>query len=135
MAAGLGADRGKGALGGAVFVHVFATSAAKHAQGHRHALCIGSQLGRDLRTLAHDRRAILPLPLEGTRLHLFKTQRQRTLDRPAFHRLARQVQGAGAGGAVVVDIDHRNTAQADFIQCRLARGGVAVHVTDIGLLH
>ncbi|MNG29929.1 hypothetical protein D3C84_1154400 [compost metagenome] len=72
---------------------------------------------------------------QGTGLHLLEAQGQGAFHRTAFHGLARQEQGAGTGRAVVVDVDDRDTAQADFVQGRLARSGVAIHVTDIGLLH
>ncbi|MNT21900.1 hypothetical protein D3C72_1572570 [compost metagenome] len=135
MTAGLGADRGEGALGCAVLLHVLTAGATEHTQRHGHAFSIGGQQLRHLGASAHRLRTVFPLALKGAGLHLFETQRQRTLDRPAFHRLTGQIQGARAGGAIVVDVNHRNTAQTDFIQRRLARGGVTVHITDIGLLH
>ncbi|MCY1368910.1 hypothetical protein D9M69_559220 [compost metagenome] len=85
--------------------------------------------------LAHDGRAVIEHRTQGTGLHLLEAQGQGALDRAAFHSLACQEQCAGAGGAVVVDVHHRHTAHADFVERRLAAGGVAVDVADIGLLH
>ncbi|MNE41289.1 hypothetical protein D3C80_1353510 [compost metagenome] len=79
-------------------------------------------------------RSVIPVAFEGTRLHLLKTERKRALHRTAFHRLAGQIQRAGARGAVIVDVNDRYPAQADVIQRRLATGGVAVHITGIRLL-
>ncbi|MNN29732.1 hypothetical protein D3C81_1433490 [compost metagenome] len=136
MTAGLGADCSEGAELSAVLLHVLATGAAKHQQCTRHIGDIGSQLVDH--ALGHVRggtRAIIPGAFKGTGLHLFETERQGTLDRTTFHGLARQEQGAGAGGAVVVDVDHRDAAHAHFVECGLATGGVTVDVAGIGLLN
>ena len=62
-------------------------------------------------------------------------QRQRAVDCAALHRLARQEQRGRPGGAVVVDVDHRDAGHAHLVQRALAAGGVAVDVAHVGLLH
>ncbi|MCY1188298.1 hypothetical protein D9M73_293850 [compost metagenome] len=52
---------------------------------------------------------------QRTRAHLLKTQRQGTFRRTAADCLVGQEQRAGTGGAVVVDVDHRDTGHADFV--------------------
>ncbi|MNM76238.1 hypothetical protein D3C81_880560 [compost metagenome] len=134
MTAGLGADRGEGAHLGAVLLHVLTTRAAELAQRHRHANRVSGQLVRHRQMLAHDGRAIIEHRTQGAGLHLLEAQGQGAFHGTALHCLASQEQRGGAGGAVVVDVDHRHTAHADFVECRLAAGGITVHVTDIGLL-
>ncbi|MNE41958.1 hypothetical protein D3C80_1360610 [compost metagenome] len=135
MTAGLGADRRKGFHAGAVFFHVFAASAAEEHQGARHADAFREYLGGTVEALAHGQRTISPEILQRTRLHLLEAKGQGAIDSAAFHRLARHEQRGRAAGAVVVDVDHRNAGHADFIQRRLAAGGVAIDITGIGLLH
>ncbi|MCY1427692.1 hypothetical protein D9M71_435500 [compost metagenome] len=93
MTAGLGANGGEGAQLGAVFLHVFATGAAEHLQGHRNAHGVGRQLRGDLAALAHGTRAVVPLVLQCTRLHLLEAQGQGTFHSAAFYRLTREEQG------------------------------------------
>ncbi|MCY1404817.1 hypothetical protein D9M71_200390 [compost metagenome] len=134
VAAGLGADGGDGRQLGAVLLHVLLTSATEHGQRHRHAGCTSGDLVGEVDELVHRARTVFPLVLQSTRLHLLEAQGDGALDGAAFHGLASQVQSAGAGGAVVVDVDHRNAGHADFVQGRLAAGGVAVDVADVSLL-
>ncbi|MCY1433985.1 hypothetical protein D9M71_500290 [compost metagenome] len=134
MAAGLGADRGEGFHLGAVLLHVLAAGATEHVQGHRQALHVTGDLVGDADELVHGRRTVVPVALQRARLHLLEAQGDGALDGAAFDGLARQEQGAGAGGAVVVDVEDRDAAHADFVQSSLAAGGVTVDVTDIGLL-
>ncbi|MNZ88041.1 hypothetical protein D3C78_1069230 [compost metagenome] len=71
---------------------------------------------------------------EGARAHLLETQCQGAFRRTAAHGLVGQEQGAGTGGAVVVDVDHRDARHADFVERALAGSGVTVDVAHIGLL-
>ncbi|MCY1289975.1 hypothetical protein D9M70_390930 [compost metagenome] len=136
VTAGLGADSGKGAQLGAVLLHVLTTGATKLAQRHGYADRdgVGGQLVHHAQVFAHARRAIIEYRTQCAGLHLLEAQGQGAFDRPAFHCLASQVQGGRAGGAVVVDVNHRHATHADFVERRLAAGGVAVDVADIGLL-
>ncbi|MCY1290654.1 hypothetical protein D9M70_398090 [compost metagenome] len=135
MTAGLGADRGEGFHLGAVLLHVLAAGATEHVQGHRQALHVTGDLVGDADELVHGRRTVVPVALQRARLHLLEAQGDGALDGAAFDGLARQEQGAGAGGAVVVDVDYRNAGHADFVEGGLAAGGVTVDVADVSLLH
>ncbi|MNN36625.1 hypothetical protein D3C81_1505270 [compost metagenome] len=137
MTTGLGADRGEGTELGAVALHVFTTGAAELTKGHRHTdrAGVGGQLIRHVQMLAHARRAIGKHRPQGTRLHLLEAQGQGAFDRPAFHCLARQVQGRGTGGTVIVDVHHRHATHAHFVERRLTAGRVAIDISDISLLY
>ncbi|MNR20962.1 hypothetical protein D3C85_1378360 [compost metagenome] len=137
MPAGLGADRSESAELGAVALHVFTARAAELTKGHRYTnrAGVGGQLVRYLQMLAHARRSVGKNRAQGTWLHLLETQGQSAFDRPAFHCLASQVQGRGASGTVVVDVHHRHTTHAHFIERRLTAGRVAIDISDISLLY
>ncbi|MNP20300.1 hypothetical protein D3C76_1128660 [compost metagenome] len=134
MAAGLGADGGEGFHLRAVLLHVLATSAAEEHQRARHAGAFRESFGSGAIGFAHGLFAIGPDALQRAWLHLFETEGQGAIDSAAFHGLARQEQRGGAAGAVVVDVDHRDTGHAHFIQGGLAAGGIAIDVAGIGLL-
>src|SRR3546814_12231948 len=57
-----------------------------------------------------------------------------TLFRSERDELARKIERGRARRAVVVDVDDRNTGAADAVDCRLARGRIAVDIARIGLL-
>ena len=76
----------------------------------------------------------MPRSLERAGLHLLKAQGKGTLNHPALYRLACQIQRAGARGAVVVDVEHRDAGQPHAVQCRLAGSRVAIDVAGVGLL-
>ncbi|MNG83539.1 hypothetical protein D3C79_422640 [compost metagenome] len=135
MTAGLGANSGKGTHLRTVLLHVLTASTAKHLQSTRDTGDIGAQL--IYHRLGHVRggtRAVIPDTLQRPGLHLLEAKGQGTVHRPALHRLTCQEQGTGAGGTVVVDVDQRDTAHADFIQRCLATGGITVDITGVGLL-
>src|SRR5690606_2417236 len=69
------------------------------------------------------------------RLHPLETERQRALGQAAPNRLRRKVERGGTGGAVVVDIDHRDTGHAQLVDRALAGGRLTVDVADVGLFH
>ncbi len=55
-----------------------------------------------------------PAPVRD--IHLLGTQRQRHVAGPGAQRLHRQLEGAGARGAGVLDVPHRQADQADLVQ-------------------
>ena len=52
----------------------------------------------------------------------------------AADRLGGEVERGRAGRAVVVDVDDRDAGHAELVDRALARGRLAVHVADVGLL-
>ncbi|MCY1449554.1 hypothetical protein D9M71_663000 [compost metagenome] len=114
---------------------MFATGPAEHPQRARDLNIGGELVDHRLRHVRGGTGAIFPVAFQGAGLHLLETEGQGTFDCPAFHGLTRQEQGAGTGGAVVVDVDHRDAAHAHFIERGLAAGGIAIHVAGIGLLY
>ncbi|MNL17264.1 hypothetical protein D3C87_1383480 [compost metagenome] len=114
---------------------MLATGAAEHPQGTRDIHVGGQFVDHRLGHVCGGARAVVPVAFQGAGLHLLETERQRAVDRTAFHSLAREEQCARASGAVVVDVDYRDAAHAHFIKSGLAAGGVAVDVTGIGLLN
>ena len=91
------------------------------------------QLQHRLGELAHHRLAVREHCPQGPRLHLLEAHRQGDVDDPRLDRLASQVEGRRTGGAVVVHVHDRHAREADFVDHRLAGGGVAVDVAGIGL--
>ncbi|MNN19381.1 hypothetical protein D3C81_1326210 [compost metagenome] len=134
MTAGLGAHSGEGFHSGAVFLYVFAPGTTEGTDGLSHAIHIGGKTTQDRQETFAGRRAVVPMGFQRTGLHLLETHRQYAIYRAGFDGLARQVQRGGAGRAVVVDVDHRDPGHADFVEHRLAAGGIAVDVTGVSLL-
>ena len=135
VAAGLGADLGEGFQLGAVALHVFLAGAAEVAQRQRQVRALRAQFVAQGVELGERVRPVVPDRAQRARLHLFEADRQHALGHAAGNRLARQVQRARAGRAVVVDVDDRNAGHAHFVEGPLAGGGVAVDVAGVGLLH
>ncbi|MNV05203.1 hypothetical protein D3C71_955300 [compost metagenome] len=134
VAAGLGADRGEGLHRGAVALHVLSTGAAETPQGLRDVRGIGGQRFEYVQEACARAGTVIPMRSQRAGLHLLEAQRQGALDLTAGHGGAGQIQGSRTGGAVVVDVDHRNTGQADLVQGGLATGGIAEHVAGEGHL-
>ena len=133
MAAGLGADLGKGIEGCAELVHVRLAGTRKVAQ-REWQVGLHQRIGGFVEALERAG-AIFKHSTQSTRIHVLKTQRQRAFNRSTGHRLARQEQRGGAGGTVVVDVNHRDAGHTHLVQRALARGRVAKHIAHIGLLH
>ncbi|MNJ27332.1 hypothetical protein D3C77_218350 [compost metagenome] len=133
MAAGLGADLGEGGQLGAILLHVGVAGPGELANG-RGQLGHAHQVVGQIQGALGGRGAVAPGRFQRTGVHLLEAKRQGAVHRAALHRLAGQEQGAGAGGAVVVDIDQRNAGHADPVQGFLPAGGVAIHIACIGLL-
>ncbi|MNE72700.1 hypothetical protein D3C80_1686630 [compost metagenome] len=83
MAAGLGAHGGEGFHAGAVLLHVLAPGAAEGPQrlGHFAADVVG-EAAQDRQEALTGWRAIIPVGLQRTCLHLFEAYRQHTIGRP-----------------------------------------------------
>ncbi|MCY1417217.1 hypothetical protein D9M71_327450 [compost metagenome] len=135
MAAGLGADRREGLHAGAVLLHVLLAGATEELQRVGHADAFREDTVSHFVALAVGDRTVGPVRLQGARLHLLEAEGQGAIDDTCLYSLARQVQRSRAAAAVVVDVDHRDPGQADFVQRRLAAGGVAIYVARVGLLH
>lgn len=61
-------------------------------------------------------------------LHSFESDSQAALVEPSGDQLMDEVQSAGAGGAVVVDVVDRDSVHANLVEGSLPAGGVAVNV-------
>src|SRR6185369_3554202 len=68
------------------------------------------------------------------RLHLLEAERQRAIDEAALDRLPREEKRRGAGRAVVIDVDDRDSGQAELVERPLAVSRIAVAVAGVGLL-
>ncbi len=130
-------DLAEGFAAGAVAPAVFASGAAEHL---RRRWCAVEALGiqHHLGMLAHRIFPVIEFGTQCAALHFLETQRQHAFGQPAFDGLPRQEQRSGTGGAVVVDVDHGNAAQAEFVYRALAAGGIAVDIAgerlfDIGI--
>ena len=133
MAAGLGANAGKGRQLGAVLVHVRLAGTAEVANGQRD-FRMTHKLGGGPVKLLERCRPVLELGLDGSGGHLLEAQGQHALGGTAFDRLARQEQRRRAGGAIVVDVDDGDATHAHRVERPLAAGGIAIHIAHIGLL-
>ncbi|MNN50115.1 hypothetical protein D3C81_1646880 [compost metagenome] len=111
--------------------HAGAGELANGIAAHFH---VANQLVDQLVGVLQRRLTIGPHGLQRARVHLFETEGQGAVHRAALYRLARQEQGGGTGGTVVVDVEYRNAGHADAVQGFLAAGGVAVAIAGIGLL-
>ncbi|MDT4838661.1 hypothetical protein FQZ97_724230 [compost metagenome] len=128
VTAGLGANGGEGFHLGAVLLHVLAAGTTEGAQGLRQVGDIGGQVFHHVDDAGAGTRTVIPVGFQGAGLHLLEAQRQGAIDLAALHGGTGQVQGSGAGGAVVVDVDYRDTGAAHFVESGLAAGGVTVYV-------
>src|SRR6185503_16818793 len=77
---------------------------------------------------------VRPLGAERALFHLLEAHRQHALGEPSLDRLAREVEGRGAGRAVVVDVDHRDARQANVVDSALPAGAVAEDIAGVRLL-
>ncbi|MNP15760.1 hypothetical protein D3C76_1081300 [compost metagenome] len=115
---------------------MLAASATEHLQRARNAGDIGAQfVDHTLGHVSGSARTVIPVAFQGARLHLLEAEGQGALDGTALDSLASQEQGAGAGGAIVVDVDDRDTAHTHFVQGSLTAGGVAIDVAGVSLLY
>ncbi|MNN04654.1 hypothetical protein D3C81_1173840 [compost metagenome] len=114
---------------------MLAAGTTEGAQGLRQVGDIGGQVFHHVDDAGAGTRTIIPMRLQCAGLHLLEAQRQGAIDLAALHGGTGQVQGSGAGGAVVVDVDHRDTGAAHFVQGSLAAGGVTVDIAGEGHLY
>ncbi|MOA13749.1 hypothetical protein D3C78_1338120 [compost metagenome] len=135
MAAGLGADGSERAHLRTVLAHVLAPGTAEGDQVARDFTGIAAQLILDRQVFATRQRTVVEIGAGRAWTHLLKPYRQSALDLTALHRGTGQVKGARAGGAGVVDVEHRNRSAPDPVQRRLTAGGIAIDVTGEGHLH
>ncbi|MNZ75395.1 hypothetical protein D3C78_938700 [compost metagenome] len=134
MAAGLGANGGEGFQFGAVLLHVRHAGAGELADGVAANVDVANQLVDQVVGALQGRGAVGPHGLQRTRVHLLEAEGQGAVHGAALHGLAGQEQGGGAGGAVVVDVDHRDAGHADAVHGLLAAGRIAIDVTGVSLL-
>ncbi|MNZ76040.1 hypothetical protein D3C78_945340 [compost metagenome] len=134
VATGFGANGGKGFHARTVLLHVFTAGATKGLQG-AWQVNIAGQVFHHMDDTGAGNRTIVPVRLQRTSLHLLEAQRQHTLGLAALHGSTGQVQRGGASGAIVVDVDDRDTGATDFIQGGLAAGGVTVDIAGECHLH
>ncbi|MNT21460.1 hypothetical protein D3C72_1568000 [compost metagenome] len=134
MAAGLGADGGKGLHARAVALHVLAACAAEAAQCLGNVRNVLGQLLEDRLEARARGRAVVPVGLQRAGLHLLEAERQHAVGIAQRHGLAGEVQRGGTRRAVVVDVDDGNAGEAHLVQRGLAAGGVAVDVPRVSLL-
>ncbi|MNL27446.1 hypothetical protein D3C87_1490380 [compost metagenome] len=116
-------------------MHVLAPGTTEGTDGLGHAIHIGGETAQDRQEAFAGWRAVVPVGFQRAGLHLLEPHRQYAIGRTRLDGLSRQVQRGGTGGAVVVDVDHRNPGHAHFVQHGLAAGGVAVDITGIRFLH
>ena len=133
VTAGLGADLREGLHFGAVFLHMGEPGAAEIAQRKRDAGRVDQRVGERIELLERAR----PVGVDRAQragLHLLEAEREHAIGRAGSDRLARQKQRRRAGRAIVVDVDDRNPGHAEVVDRALSGGGVAVHVSRVGLL-
>ncbi|MNO65181.1 hypothetical protein D3C76_559260 [compost metagenome] len=135
MAAGLGADRGEGAHLSAVFAHVLTAGTAEGDQVARDVTGVATQFILNRQVIATGQRTVIEVGAGRPRTHLLEADRQGAFDLAAFDGGTGQEQRAGAGGAGIVDVEHRNRRAAHPVQHGLAASGVAVYVTGKRHLH
>ncbi|MNO59511.1 hypothetical protein D3C76_501000 [compost metagenome] len=111
------------------------TGTAEGAQSTRQVRLLGGQVMHDRLEARAGFRAVIPVGFQRAGLHLLETEGKGAIDLAALHGGTGQVQGGGAGGAVVVDVDHRDTGAAHFVQGGLATGGVTVDIAGEGHLY
>ena len=124
----------KGVRANAVLLDVIAPCPAKKL---RRARCVRAEAlvrFHGIGKAVQRRWAIVVSAFEGAGDHLLKAHGDGALHHAALHSLTRQEQGAGAGGAIVVDVENRDACQAHTVDGGLACRGVAIHIAHIGLL-
>src|SRR3546814_3791917 len=82
----------------------------------------------------HWRLAVVEDGAERAGEHLLEADGEHAVGAAERDELARKIERGRARRAVVVDVDDRNTGAADAVDCRLARGRMAVDIARIGLL-
>ncbi|MCY1232937.1 hypothetical protein D9M72_454550 [compost metagenome] len=132
MAAGLGADLGKGLHRRAEALHVVQAGGAEQLQGGRdavrhHARARTVEQFQRGGTVGVDR-------AQRARVHLLEAEGQHDVGHAAGNGLVCQVQRGRAAGAIVVDVDDRDAGHADVVQHALAAGGIAEDVAGVGRL-
>ncbi|MCY1220214.1 hypothetical protein D9M72_322200 [compost metagenome] len=134
MATGLGADGCEGFHLRAVLLHVREAGPAEQAKGawnldlaqrfFQHGVEVLERAGAVFEGLG-----------QRTGRHEFEAEGQCHVDHAALHRLAREEQGAGAGRAIVVDVEDGDARHADLVERLLPTGRGSVDIAGIGLLH
>ena len=117
-----------------MLLHVAEACAAEIAQRQRHAGRVDELVGGSVE-IVERAGAVGEYGAERAGLHLLEAERHHAIGSARLDRLPRQKQRGRAGRAVIVDVDDRDPGHADAIERALAAGGVAVDITDIGLLH
>ena len=126
------ADLGEMLCGAAVLLHVLAARRSEHPRRRREQHL--GDLGHRQDVLFHRVGAVVVGRLQRTRLHLLEAERDRAVGEPAANRLRGKVQRGRSGRAVVVDVDDRDSAEAQLVERPLTRRRLAVDVTDVALL-
>jgi len=134
MLARLLADLRERLLLGAVFPAVLAAGATEHLGGRRGGV-EALLLVHHVDELVERVRSIGPLRRQGTGFHLLEPDDDHALGEAARDRLRTEHQRGAAGGAVVVDVEHRDAGEAELVDRALAAGRIAVHVAGVRLLH
>lgn len=80
-------------------------------------------------------RSILKEILDRTCEHFIEAQRQDAVSLPAPDCLTGQIQCCATSGAIIVDIEDRDTSDAHSVNGTLARRRISIHITNIGLLN
>ncbi len=114
--------------------HVFLAGGAEHVGGRRHRELL--KFG-EREEVAHHR--LFPVVVRGperTGLHLLEAQRECAVHLPAPDRLrGEEERGRPPRRTVVVDVHDGNAGEAEFVDGPLSRRRLAVHVSDVRLLH
>src|SRR3546814_2826078 len=76
----------------------------------------------------HWRLAVVEDVAERAGEHLLEADGEHAVGAAERDELARKIERGRARRAVVVDVDDRNTGAADAVDCRLARGRIAVDI-------
>ena len=128
------ADLGEVALSGPILLHVLNSGISKELGG-RGTSAEATGVVHHLHELLHRVGAVLKDAPQRSWSHLLKSQGNGALRNTSSNGLSGHEEGAGACGAVVVDIEDGDLGHSHLVQRPLSAGRVTVAVPNKGLLN